>query len=67
MKIPCFLFVGGDDPRVSNVETCAKLMPNATFLSIPGLDHAQTIVRSDLILPHVEKFLQAVSKNEARS
>ena len=35
-------------------------MPNATFVTLPGLDHYQGWLRSDLVLPHVNKFLSAV-------
>ena len=64
MTMPCFLYVGGDDPRFPKVEACVKDMPHATFVSIPGLNHAQTNMRSDLVLPHIAKFLQAVSKSK---
>ena len=62
MKMPCFLFVGENDPRISKIALCAKQIPNATFLSIPGLNHATASIRSDLILPDIEKFLQAFSE-----
>jgi pimeloyl-ACP methyl ester carboxylesterase len=64
MTMPCFLYVGEDDPRFPKVEACVKGMPNSTFVSIPGLNHAQANMRSDLVLPHIAKFLQAVSKSE---
>ena len=35
-------------------------MPNVTFVSLPGLKHAETFFRSDLVLPHVMKFLASV-------
>jgi len=37
-------------------------MPNATFFSLPGLGHADTFFRSDLVLPHVIRFLQTVNQ-----
>ena len=63
MTMPCFLFVGEDDPRFPKVEECAKHMPNVTVVSIPGLNHSQANMRSDLVLPHITKFLQAVSES----
>lgn len=64
MKMPCFLFTGKEDPRISKVQACVKSMADATFMAISGLGHDQAIIRSDLILPQVEKFLQALSQNE---
>jgi pimeloyl-ACP methyl ester carboxylesterase len=64
MTMPCFLYVGKDDPRLPKVEACVKDLPNATFVSFPSLNHAQAYMRSDLVLPHIAKFLQAVSKSE---
>ena len=58
MTMPCFLFVGEADPRCPKVQACVKSMPNATFVSIPALNHAQANMRSDLVLPHVTKFLR---------
>jgi pimeloyl-ACP methyl ester carboxylesterase len=67
MTMPCFLYVGEDDPRFPKVEACVKGMPHATFVSIPGLNHAQANLRSDLVLPHIATFLQAVSKSAQAS
>jgi pimeloyl-ACP methyl ester carboxylesterase len=58
MTMPCFLYVGESDPRFPKVQECVKSMPNATFVSLPGLNHSQANMRSDLVLPHVTKFLQ---------
>jgi pimeloyl-ACP methyl ester carboxylesterase len=62
MTMPCFLYVGGDDPRLPKVEACVKDLPHATFVALPSLNHAQAYMRSDLVLPHIAQFLRAVSK-----
>ena len=36
-------------------------MPNVTFVSLPNFNHSETFFRSDLVLPHVRKFLASVS------
>lgn len=36
---------------------CVKAMPNAVFVSLHGLDHVEALHRTDLVLPHVVKFL----------
>lgn len=58
MRMPCLFFVGEDDPRFPKMQECVKSMPNATFVSLPDLNHSQTNMRSDLVLPHVTKFLR---------
>lgn len=35
-------------------------MPNAEIVVLEGLDHAQTLARSDLVLPHVLVFFRQV-------
>ena len=59
--VPCLVYAGDADPACSDAREGAKLMPNATFVSLPGLDHLQAFERSDLILPHVKKFLVQVT------
>ena len=60
--IPALLYVGGKDPFLSGAKKCASLMPEATLVELPGLDHSGAIVRSDLVLPHVIEFLAEVTK-----
>jgi pimeloyl-ACP methyl ester carboxylesterase len=57
MTMPCLLFVGEADPRLSRVQECVSNLGNATFVSLPGRDHVGTFVASDLVLPHVKAFL----------
>jgi pimeloyl-ACP methyl ester carboxylesterase len=63
MTLPVLLFDGEADLFYSRVKECAKSIPNATFISFPGLDHVDIIVRNDLVLPHITKFLEKVSQN----
>jgi pimeloyl-ACP methyl ester carboxylesterase len=62
MTMPCLLIVGEEDSVYPAAKKCAKQMPNVTFVSLPGLDHGGTITRSDLVLPHVVKFLAEVGQ-----
>jgi pimeloyl-ACP methyl ester carboxylesterase len=57
MTMPCLLIVGEEDGVYPAAKKCAKQMPNVTFVALPGLDHGETIMRSDLVLSHVVKFL----------
>ena len=61
MRMPCLLFVGEADDAYAGVKECVIHMPNVTFVSLPGLKHAETFYCSDLVLPHVLKFLASVS------
>jgi pimeloyl-ACP methyl ester carboxylesterase len=58
MTMPCFLFVGEAGPRFPKVQKCVERMPNAIFVSLPDLNHGEVNMRSDIVLPHVTKFLQ---------
>ena len=58
--VPCLLYVGENDPFLSGAARCAQLVPEARLVVLPGLDHSGTIVRSDLVLPHVWEFLAQV-------
>jgi pimeloyl-ACP methyl ester carboxylesterase len=59
MAMPCLLFVGEADGRRAAVEKCAKQIAHATLVTIQGLGHLGTFVRSDVVLPHVVRFLAA--------
>ena len=55
--LPCLVYSGEDDANYNGARQCAQQMPNATFVSFPGLDHTHAFVQSDLVLPHATKFL----------
>lgn len=61
MTMPCLLFAGEADPVYPAVKECVKQMPNVTFFSLPDLGHTEAGGRSDLVLPHLTKFLATVS------
>lgn len=63
IKIPCLCYAGEADAFYPNAKKGAENLPDATFFSLPGLAHSETLARSDLVLPHVKKFLAEVSKN----
>lgn len=65
IRAPTLLYAGTlDDP--DPVQRAASLIPHATFVALEGLDHAQTLSRSDVILPHVLKFLARVEETPPR-
>ncbi len=63
IKMPCLLYVGEEDQGVYPLaKRCASQIANVTFVALPGLDHGETIRKSDEVLPHVKRFLAAVQK-----
>ena len=62
MTRPVLVFVGETDLFYPSARECAKSIPNATFVSFPGLDHTQTFIRKDLVLPYITRFLKKVSQ-----
>jgi pimeloyl-ACP methyl ester carboxylesterase len=63
INVPCLVFAATADAFYPGAKEAASLMPNATFVSFPGLDHTGCIASTGLVLPHVKKFLAEVSKN----
>ena len=60
MTMPCLLYAGGADDQCDLMERCTKELSNATFVSLPGLDHFEVIPRSDLVAPHIIQFLASL-------
>ena len=62
MKMPCLIYLGEEDNRYAGARECVRHIPNGTFVSLPGLNHNEAYIRSDLVLPHITKFLSDVSR-----
>jgi hypothetical protein len=61
MTMPCLLHAGEADGRYAGIKACSAHMSHVTFVSVPSLNHAEGFFRSDLVLPHVTRFLATVS------
>ena len=61
---PCLVLCGELDENgfYSDAMESVKRIPNAEFVSLPGLNHPQAWARSDMTLPRVKEFLARVSK-----
>lgn len=59
LTMPCLFFVGEDD-EIPDVRQYIEGMPNATYVGLPGLDHLDAWLRTDLVLPYVKRFLAKV-------
>jgi pimeloyl-ACP methyl ester carboxylesterase len=57
INVPCLIYCGDADPRFSGARESVNHIPRAKFISLPGLDHVKTLMRTDLVIPHVTNFL----------
>jgi hypothetical protein len=58
IAVPVLCYAGTADPIHEPARQSAAQIRGAKFVSLPGLDHIAAGCRSDLILPHVERFLE---------
>lgn len=57
MTMPCLLYAGDSDNEFNIIKRLANELPNAMFLTIPGLNHIETYINSSLVAPHIVQFL----------
>jgi hypothetical protein len=60
VRMPCLLYAGEMDEAYPLAKKFAMQIANATFFTLPGLNHMGAIMRSDEVLPHVKRFLAEV-------
>lgn len=61
-KLPCLIYVGEADPRCEHARKSAAMIPCAEFVPLPGLNHGESGQRSDVVLPHITRFLEKVER-----
>ena len=62
LTAPCLVYAGESDSLAhESAREHAEKMPTARFISLPGLNHMESIARTDMVLPMVTSFLQEVS------
>jgi pimeloyl-ACP methyl ester carboxylesterase len=61
LNTPCLLYCGEVDGFFTGAREAAQAIPNAVFVSFPGLNHGQTSRASDMVLPPVVEFLNKVA------
>jgi pimeloyl-ACP methyl ester carboxylesterase len=61
IAVPCLMYIGELDGSFHQAQASAAQIPRVTFVSFPGLNHSQTFMRSDVVLPHVTAFLGTIS------
>lgn len=62
VTVPCLFFIGEEDEGYSRQKKYIEYIPNATFVSFPGLDHIEAGIRVDLLMPHLTEFLVGVNQ-----
>ena len=61
LRVGRLLWFGGVLWPYAGAKKCVEHMANGVFVSLPGLDHLEAYVHSDLLLPHVTEFLAGVN------
>ncbi len=59
--VPCLLFAGAHDEVHALAERAASQIAGAHFVSLPNLNHGETMKRPDLVVPIVRGFLEKVT------
>jgi len=60
ISVPCLLYAGDQDPRHDGAKEAATRIPQASFVSLLGLNHARAR-DSHQIIQHAKKFLTQVT------
>jgi pimeloyl-ACP methyl ester carboxylesterase len=67
MRLPCLLYAGEQDRNAhQSGPAAARQMPDARFVSLPGLNHVGAAAAVDLIMPHVLGFLASEWRDGAQ-
>ena len=56
-NLPCLLYVGEADFGYAKAKERSNVLTNLKFVTLSNLDHVECHMRSDLVLPHILKFL----------
>ena len=63
LTVPCLVYAGESDSLAhESAKEHSGKMPTARFVSLPGLNHMESIARTDIIIPMVSSFLNEVSR-----
>jgi pimeloyl-ACP methyl ester carboxylesterase len=62
MTMPCLVYSGEADAAYSSAKEAVQHIPNATLVSLPALNHMEAFIRSEVVLPHITKFLATVAQ-----
>lgn len=57
ITFPCLVLAGEADELCEQAKHISQAIEGSTFVCLQGLDHVDTLVRSDTVLPHIMRFL----------
>jgi len=60
MRMPYLLYGGEADSVTPRMQESVQHLPNATFVTLSGLNHPEAFWRADVVLPVVMKFLHGL-------
>ena len=61
MTMPCLLLAGEQDWSYADIKECSNHLPQGTLVTLPGLNHYEAFRQAHVALPHLTRFLAAVS------
>ncbi len=61
-NLPCLLYMGESDSDYAKAKERSNVLTNLKFVTLSNLDHVDCNMRSDLVLPHILKFLANMTK-----
>ena len=61
LPIPCLLMVGEADAAYASVHACSRMIPNATFVSLPGRGHMGSFLHGAEVVAHLQQFLRGLA------
>lgn len=61
MEMPFLIFAGDKDFSYAGAKESAGLLPNASFITLPGLDHSMAGGSPERIVPQMKEFLKRVN------
>lgn len=64
MTMPCLVFAGEADTLYLGAKKCVENLQNASFISMPGVAHFGVLSQTNVLLPHITKFLEKASAYE---
>lgn len=62
IECPCLLLAGTEDGVFSSAERASRAIPQGRFEALPGMDHADVLARSDLVVPLLRSFFSSVGE-----
>ena len=65
IPVPCLVYCGEADPAHRGAKESVNHIPQAKFVSVPGLDHTQAFVQKDEVLPAIKRFLADITRSSA--